>query len=200
MSAAAQRVMASFGKGTAIDFSHCIYRNENSEAASSYIIRNMEKGSRTIVNHNGLPEMTVEEFASILSKFNPEEESWWHFEVSCILRKLTILPLRILTLPCLSHQGRIPPTTLECIRLLRQTLPRSRISLEVEKPGRDGLLELAAEVDTVFYSRAWAEVRGTEAVCVTTGYIPNRVGNRTFQTRGHKSAESCLRNEARGRA
>lgn len=87
--------MASFGKDTAIDFSQCIYRNENSEAASSYIIRNMEKGSRTIVNYNGLPEMTVEEFARILPKFNQEEESWWHFEVSCNLIKRTCLSSRI---------------------------------------------------------------------------------------------------------
>jgi hypothetical protein len=30
--------------------------------------------------------------------------------------------------------------------------------VEVEKPGRDGLLELAAEADVVFYSKTWAEV------------------------------------------
>ncbi|KAK3187067.1 hypothetical protein K4F52_004233 [Lecanicillium sp. MT-2017a] len=151
-SAAAQRVVESFGTDTNIDFEHCIYRNEESEAASSYIFRNLQTGSRTIVNYNGLPEMTIDEFASIVPHFNPDEESWWHFE------------------------GRIPPTTLECMRLLRQTLPRAKISVEVEKPGREGLLKLAAEADVVFYSRTWAE------------------------TRGHKTAESCLRNEARGRA
>ncbi len=74
--------MASFGKGTNIDLAHCIYRDGESEAASSYIFRNLQTGSRTIVNYNGLPEMTTDEFARIVPHFNPEEESWWHFEVS----------------------------------------------------------------------------------------------------------------------
>jgi hypothetical protein len=52
----------------------------------------------------------------------------------------------------------MPRITLECIRYLRRELPDCRISVEVEKPGRDGLRELAAEGDVVFYSRAWAEV------------------------------------------
>jgi ketohexokinase len=29
---------------------------------------------------------------------------------------------------------------------------------QVEKPNREGLVELAAEADVVFYSRSWAEV------------------------------------------
>ena len=32
------------------------------------------------------------------------------------------------------------------------------ISVEVEKPGRVGLQELAAEADVVFYSKTWAQV------------------------------------------
>lgn len=56
-------------------------------------------------------------------------------------------------------QGRIPDTILSCIRLLRNVLPKATISVEIEKPGREGLPELAAEVDVVFYSRSWAEVR-----------------------------------------
>ena len=32
------------------------------------------------------------------------------------------------------------------------------ISVEVEKPGRAGLRELAAAADVVFYSKAWAQV------------------------------------------
>ncbi|KAL1847662.1 hypothetical protein VTK73DRAFT_10302 [Phialemonium thermophilum] len=55
-------------------------------------------------------------------------------------------------------QGRIPETTLQCIRYLRRELPESRVSVEVEKPNREGLRELAAEADLVFYSRTWAEV------------------------------------------
>jgi ketohexokinase len=33
------------------------------------------------------------------------------------------------------------------------------VSIEVEKPGREGLEELAAEADVIFFSRNWAEVR-----------------------------------------
>ncbi|KAK8147398.1 hypothetical protein G3M48_001648, partial [Beauveria asiatica] len=54
--------------------------------------------------------------------------------------------------------GRIPETTLECIRILRRILPGSKISVEVEKPGRQGLRALAAEADVVFYSKVWAEI------------------------------------------
>lgn len=56
------------------------------------------------------------------------------------------------------HQGRIPDTTLECIHHLRQSLPQAVISVEVEKPGRAGLENLAAEADMVFYSKSWAQV------------------------------------------
>lgn len=55
-------------------------------------------------------------------------------------------------------QGRVPETTLQCVQYLRRHLPRSRVSIEVEKPGRDGLRDLASEADVVFYSRSWAEV------------------------------------------
>jgi ketohexokinase len=37
-------------------------------------------------------------------------------------------------------------------------MPESTISVEVEKPGREGLIGLAAEADVVFYSKSWAEV------------------------------------------
>ncbi|KAI5461172.1 Ribokinase-like protein [Mariannaea sp. PMI_226] len=151
-SPATRRIIASFGPASKLDLRHCIYRQECVEAASSYIIRSDETGSRTLVNYNDLPEMTKEEFEPIARKFDPNQETWWHFE------------------------GRIPHTTLQCIRLLRNVLPNAQISVEVEKPGREGLLELAAEADVVFYSRSWAEERG------------------------HESAESCLRTEAHQKA
>ncbi|KAM7209159.1 Ketohexokinase [Naviculisporaceae sp. PSN 640] len=124
-----------------INFDHCLYRDGHQEPASSYIIRNAATQSRTIVNYNDLAEMTTDEFVGIANTFAEQpdgsgQESWWHFE------------------------GRIPTTTLQCIRYLRQVLPRSRISVEVEKPNREGLDRLAAEADVVFYSRTWAENRG----------------------------------------
>lgn len=47
---------------------------------------------------------------------------------------------------------------LSCIRYLRQKFPTVRVSVEVEKPGRPGLQELATEADVVFYSKSWAQV------------------------------------------
>ncbi|CAG1972368.1 unnamed protein product [Fusarium graminearum] len=135
-SSATRRVVSSFGPQSKIDFGHCLYRHESTEAASSYIIRSEASGSRTLVNYNDLPEMTEDEFGSIARSFGTDQETWWHFE------------------------GRIPETVQNCIRLLRNLLPKATISVEVEKPGREGLSELAAEADVVFYSRSWAESRG----------------------------------------
>lgn len=45
------------------------------------------------------------------------------------------------------------------MRLVREKHPGARISVEVERPERKGLEELADGADVVFYSRAWAEVR-----------------------------------------
>lgn len=58
------------------------------------------------------------------------------------------------------YQGRIPAITLQCMQYLRRAYPTVMISVEVEKPGRTGLEELAAEADVVFYSKSWAVQRG----------------------------------------
>jgi ketohexokinase len=55
-------------------------------------------------------------------------------------------------------QGRIPDVTLRCIQYLRERFPNVTVSVELEKPERLGLEELAAEADVVFYSRSWAQV------------------------------------------
>ncbi|KAL7925347.1 Ribokinase-like protein [Trichoderma austrokoningii] len=152
-SPAAQRIKASFGESLSpVSLEHSLYRETHTEAASSYIIRSEQTGSRTLVNYNDLPEMTVGEFEAIVQRFSPGDETWWHFE------------------------GRIPLTTLECIRTLRERLPNAQVSVEVEKPGRDGLRELAAEANVVFYSKSWAEKTG------------------------HGSAESCLLGEKQQKA
>ncbi|KAH8728413.1 Ribokinase-like protein [Phaeosphaeriaceae sp. PMI808] len=114
----------------------CIYRSEHDDAPSSYIIQNSGTKSRTIINYNNLPEMTVDELihkAQLLAAFPNGDEGWYHFE------------------------GRIPETILPSIQYLRTTYPRIKISVEVEKPGREGLQELANVADVVFYSRSWAE-------------------------------------------
>lgn len=54
--------------------------------------------------------------------------------------------------------------TLACIRHIRDRYPNSKISVEVEKPGREGLQELAEEADVVFYSKSWAQVGGVTSI------------------------------------
>lgn len=55
----------------------------------------------------------------------------------------------------------MPDVTLQCMQYLRRAYPTVSISVEVEKPGRPGLQELAAEADVVFYSKSWALDRGS---------------------------------------
>ncbi|KXJ97004.1 hypothetical protein Micbo1qcDRAFT_211272 [Microdochium bolleyi] len=126
--------------GSGVSLGSCLFREEHEEPASAHIIRSESTGSRTIVNYNDLPEMTVEEFRAIADGIvaGREEaavggEAWFHFE------------------------GRIPDVTLECMRYLRQR-HQVQVSVEIEKPGRQGLQELVAEADIVFFSRAWAQV------------------------------------------
>lgn len=141
-----------------VDTDSAIFRDKFYDAATSYIIKNTENGSRTIVNYNELPEMTVEEFQDssvYLGRkyvydygFN-HHSGWYHFE------------------------GRIPDVTLKCIEFLRETSPGTKISVEVEKPRRKGLQELAKKADVVFYSMSWAK------------------------SQGYSSAEECLREQAK---
>ncbi|KAI2473717.1 Ribokinase-like protein [Annulohypoxylon bovei var. microspora] len=130
-------IVDSFGPGSLVDFARCIFRANHRDPASSYIIRSEETGSRTLVNYSDLPEMTIDEFVTAADEVG--DEAWFHFE------------------------GRIPETTLQCIRYLRRSFPNTRVSVEVEKPGREGLEDLAAEADVVFYSRSWAESKRYES-------------------------------------
>ncbi|KAI0525900.1 putative PfkB family kinase [Xylaria bambusicola] len=126
----------------------CIFRENYQEPPSSYIIKNDATGSRTIVNHNDLPEMTCDEFSKAADVINTEG-TWYHFE------------------------GRIPDVTLQCIQYLRKSYAGAHISVELEKPGRQGLQELVSEANVVFYSKSWA------------------IGN------GYHNAEDCLRAQAK---
>lgn len=135
-SIASNRILSSFGTDSRINLSRCLFREEYEEAASSYIIRSEATGTRTLVNYNALPEMTADEFSrTVINTIPEDEEAWWHFE------------------------GRIPGVTAECVRAIKRKHPRATVSVEIEKPGREGLIELANEADVVFYSRTWAEVR-----------------------------------------
>lgn len=176
----------SFGSssaGIAPNLDLCIYREGHTSPASSYILRSAATGSRTIVNHSDLPEMTADEFREVADRFfdsHPTSDdtpvnSWWHFE------------------------GRIPDTTLECIQHLiskRDANNNVTISVEVEKPGREGLRELAAVADVVFYSKTWAEVgdfRRHMPCYLMSVYLLTIC---FLQGQGYDSAEACLRGEA----
>lgn len=94
-------------------------------------------------------------------------------------------------------QGRIPETSLQCIRHLRHSYPRSRISVEVERPARKGLRELAAEADVVFYSKSWAEVSRTSVSWPRQLFTTKDTGaDREGQGEGYASAEACLTGES----
>ncbi|KAH8702385.1 putative ketohexokinase [Talaromyces proteolyticus] len=122
--------------GSSINCDGCIYRQDHTEPASSYVIHSQKTNSRTIVNYNDLSEMTFEEFESCIGRVQLPANCWFHFE------------------------GRIPDTTLECILFLREHHPSVMISVELEKPGRPGLEKLAAEADLVFYAKGWAQASG----------------------------------------
>lgn len=80
-SAATEQVHSSFN-GSRVDLSHSIYREDRTEAASSYILHSQATGSRTIVNHNDLEDMTIDEFVGVTERFMEEDDqTWWHFEV-----------------------------------------------------------------------------------------------------------------------
>lgn len=125
-----------------INLTHCIYNPNYQEAASSYIIKSAAVDSRTIVNYNDLPEPTLDQFISAAAALPPD--TWYHFE------------------------GRIPDITLSCMKFLRTAYTDCKISVEIEKPGREGLVELAQEASVVFFSRGWAEHEGftTPQSCV----------------------------------
>ncbi|KAI0408208.1 Ribokinase-like protein [Xylaria palmicola] len=164
---ATKRIIESFGTDTPVDFSRCIFRGENQEPASSYIIRSSATGSRTLVNYNGLAEMTFDEFVAATENLGGET-SWFHFE------------------------GRIPATTLQCIQWLRRSTPKTKVSVEIEKPGREGLEELVAEADVVFFSRGWAESKlyTNAEECLLAQSAKARRGSRLFCTWGSQGAAS----------
>jgi ketohexokinase len=88
-SAICQKIKSELGPH--VNMQSCIYREEFSEPASSYIIKSQSTGSRTIVNYNELPDMTVDEFIDSASKLAPAT-AWFHFEV-CFRREIHLVLL-----------------------------------------------------------------------------------------------------------
>lgn len=82
-SAATRKVLSSFNHGARpVDLSLSVYREDQTEAASCFVLHSQSTGSRTIVNHNGLDDMTIDEFVHVAAAFkNRDSQTWWHFEV-----------------------------------------------------------------------------------------------------------------------
>lgn len=96
-------------------------------------------------------------------------------------RTRTIMVSRLMV-----SKGRIPDVTLNCIQYLRQRYPEVRVSVEVEKSGREGLQKLAEEADVIFYSKSWAMVRGPACDIIRGNWKSNRAVS-TRATRTHKN-------------
>jgi ketohexokinase len=78
-SPAVQEILQSLGPS--INTAHCIHREESREPSSSYIIKNLASGSRSIISYNALADMTFDEFKLIAAHMS-QEAPWFHFEVS----------------------------------------------------------------------------------------------------------------------
>lgn len=97
----------------------------------SYITLNHQNGSRTIVHHRDLPELSAEIFARI----PVERYDWLHFE------------------------GRNVAELKKMLDYTRENIFDQPVSLEIEKV-RDGLEELIPQVDLVMFPRAYAQAQG----------------------------------------
>jgi hypothetical protein len=103
--------------------------------------------------------MTLEEFVDAVYNVTKTDECWFHFEVR--MSSIRLLFMKVVFQPHTHMQGRNPDTTFQCIQYLRRHLQCAGISVEIEKPGRAGLRELASGAHLVFYSKSWAQVYAT---------------------------------------
>lgn len=124
----------------------CIFRRDHSDAAASYIIQNAANNTRTIVSHNPLPEMRLEEFMNACQRSDSTvpRSGWYHFE------------------------GRIPDVLLPCVEYLRSRCKEVaiKISVECEKPERVKMINVARHANVVFFSKLWAQVRSCQTKTV----------------------------------
>jgi ketohexokinase len=94
---------------------------------TSYIVLSRANGSRTIVHHRDLPELSAADFARVpLAGLD-----WVHFE------------------------GRNPPETARMLERTRREAPAASISVELEKP-RPGIESLLGAADLLLIGRQFA--------------------------------------------
>ena len=96
---------------------------------TSYITLSRATGSRTIVHHRDLPELTAADFERV-----PLVDcAWAHFE------------------------GRNPAETARMIARVRRERPDVPVSVEIEKPRPGGVQALLTEADVLIFARAYAQ-------------------------------------------
>lgn len=88
-SVASQQIKTAFEPQVSLE--RCIYREGFGEPASSYIIKSSAAGSRTIVNYNELPEMSVHEVRGLVEAVGMRT-GWIHFEVFFFLFSFFLFP------------------------------------------------------------------------------------------------------------
>ncbi|XP_011055777.1 PREDICTED: ketohexokinase-like isoform X2 [Acromyrmex echinatior] len=126
-----------------IDYSHCPMINGIGCPVSS-IILSLDTGSRTIVYHNCLPELTLKNFEQL----NLEEYSWIHFEgrhIDVVLLMIQHIDNYNNSLNCDLTKNRMPITI--------------SVELESSRSG-SGLLNLLSYVDVAFIAKEFAEYLG----------------------------------------
>jgi ketohexokinase len=130
---ASRQVLADL-QAQGIDTSRAV-RHPGAYTPVSYITLSRANGSRTIVHHRDLPELTAAAFAETCEAQGWGPWSWVHFE------------------------GRAPAETRAMLRLVRERLPGVPISLELEKP-RPEAEALLEGPDLLLFSRAYVQAQG----------------------------------------
>ncbi|CAB5357676.1 unnamed protein product [Rhizophagus irregularis] len=130
-----------------IKTSTCIFRSNAELAPVAYIIYADNTSSRTIINYNSIDELTFEEFKR-------------KFEAACVEEVDTLnndLPFN-----WIHFEGRNVVEVAKMIDYIGTKVwrPRTKISVELEKPYRRGLETLMSRADVVFFSKVFAEGKG----------------------------------------
>lgn len=127
--AASEQILADLGRH-GVDASLCV-RHAGGHTPTSYVTLSRASGSRTIVHHRDLPELSAQAFSLLeLDRFD-----WVHFE------------------------GRDPDQTALMLRDLAARHAELPVSLEVEKP-RSGVERLFDGPRVLIFSRVYAASRG----------------------------------------
>jgi ketohexokinase len=102
----------------------------------AFVIQSLANQSRTIVNYRDLPGYSADQLIERLKAANNSPFNWIHFE------------------------GNYMTATHQSIEYLRHSIDDIIISVEIEKPQREGIELLIGKGDVVFFSRSYAMAHG----------------------------------------